>query len=524
MKTLFENATVFDGSLRAPFKASVLVQDSSITAIGQKIDRKEAEGASVIDCTGLTLCPGFMDIHAHSDLEVLRNPTMSHKVQQGITFDLSGNCGVGVFPRRADDSPAFADIIGHYPTWTWTDYSSYKKMLKPGINMGFLQGHSRLRMSAIDGNPNRKATKEEISKMCALLDKSLSEGCLGMSSGLYYAPCLFADHDEIFELLKVVKSHNSLFCVHHRCEGDEILESIDEIISYVRETGVRLEVSHLKAIGRKNQDKIPSVLKKIHDLRNEGFDVAFDQYPYEYGSTSLFSLLPPRLLRLSAEELSKTLKQTATDKELRDSIVNEMQHPVQWDSITELCPWEDISIVTMESFPQYSEMTLAQVAEKLGLDPFDALFSLLSDEKGYALMSDITQTQDKLRMIFDDDLMSFGTDALYTGQSAHPRSANAAIHLLCQRCKDEDDPWEVAINKMTRKVADRLGLKDRGRIEKGCKADLVLFDRDNLKDNSSLHNPYAMCDGLDAVMVNGTFALYGGKLTGTQSGEIILGS
>ena len=103
-------------------------------------------------------------------------------------------------------------------------------------------------MTAIDGNPNRKATKNEIKKMCALLDKSLSDGCLGMSSGLYYAPCLFADHDEIVELLKVVKSHNALFCVHHRCEGDEILESIDEIISYVRETGVRLEISHLKAI------------------------------------------------------------------------------------------------------------------------------------------------------------------------------------------------------------------------------------------------------------------------------------
>ena len=178
----------------------------------------------------------------------------------------------------------------------------------------------------------------------------------------------------------------------------------------------------------------------------------------------------------------------------------------------------------MESFPEYSEMTLAQVGEKLGLDPYDALFSLLSRETGYALMSDITQTRDKLRMIFDDELMSFGTDALYTGQSAHPRSANAAIHLLCQRCKEEDVPWEVAINKMTRKVADRLGFADRGRIEEGAKADLVLFDKNRLKDNSSLHNPYAMCDGLEAVMVNGVFALHDGKLTGTQSGEVLLGN
>ncbi len=292
----------------------------------------------------------------------------------------------------------------------------------------------------------------------------------------------------------------------------------------MRETGVRLEISHLKAIGRKNQDKIPQVLKKIHDLRDEGFDVAYDQYPYEYGSTSLFSLLPPRLLRLPKEELSRTLERTATDRGLRDGIVDEMEHPVLWDSITELCPWEDISIVTMESFPQYCGMTLSQVASELGMDPYDALFSLLSRENGYALMSDITQTQDKLRMIFDDDLMSFGTDALYTGNSAHPRSANAAIHLLCQRCKEEDVPWEKAINKMTKKVADRLSIKDRGQIKENFKADLVLFDPVRLRDNSSLQNPFAMCDGLEAVMVNGVFALANGKLTGSLSGELILGS
>jgi len=252
---------------------------------------------------------------------------MSHKVQQGITFDLSGNCGAGIYPRSKDDEPVFADILGHYDSWTWTDFSSYKALVKPGINIGFLQSHSCLRMSAIEGNPNRAATKKEIEKMCRLLDQSLDNGCLGFSSGLYYAPCLFADHDELVSLLRVVKRHNSLFCVHHRCEGDEILQSIDEIISLVRETGVRLEVSHLKAIGRKNQHKMPEVLKKLHALKDEGFDVSFDQYPYEYGSTSLFSLLPPKLLRLPSDELSAILKRTKKDRKLRDEIVHEMENP-----------------------------------------------------------------------------------------------------------------------------------------------------------------------------------------------------
>lgn len=522
MRTLFENATVIDGSACVPFKANVLVEDSKIREISSEANSLKTGDTKSIDCTGRILCPGFMDMHAHSDLEALRDPTMSHKVQQGITFDLSGNCGVAVYPRKIKDAPLAADIIGHYDNWNWTDFSSYVSKLKPGINMALLQGHSCLRIQAIDGNPNRAATKEEIERMCVLLDKSLSQGCMGFSSGLYYAPCLFADHDEMVALLNVVKKHNALFCVHHRCEGDDILPSIDEIISYVRETGVRLEISHLKAIGRKNQDKIPLVLEKIHKLREDGFDVAFDQYPYEYGSTSLFSLLPPRLLRLPKDELSRTLKNTATDKKLRDDIIYEMEHPVLWDSITELCPWEDISIVIMESFPEYKGMTLAEVADRLGMDPYDALFSLLSREEGYALMSDITQTTEKLRMIFDDNLMSFGTDALYTGKAAHPRSANAAIHLLCKRCKEEIVPWEIAINKMTKKVADRLSIKDRGQIKEGFKADLVIFDPKRLKDNSSLNDPYAMCDGLENVMVNGCFALSDGKLTGTQSGEVIL--
>jgi len=523
MPVLFRNATVVDGSGKKPFKACVLTRDDSIVSILPHEPQTLPPGTEIIGSEGLILCPGFMDMHAHSDLEVLRNPAMTHKVQQGITFDLSGNCGVGVFPRRSDDEPAFADIIGHYDNWTWTDFDSYKSLMKPGVNMAFLQSHSALRLMALEGNPNRVADKAEVARMCRYLGQSLDSGCVGLSSGLYYAPCMFADRYEITELLKTVQRHGKLFCVHHRCEGDEILESIDEIASYVQETGVRLEVSHLKAIGRKNQCKIPGVLEKIHNLKDRGFDVAFDQYPYEYGSTSLFSLLPPDILRNTAKDLSVLLKRAATDKALRDSMVDEMMHPRGWDSIAELCPWEDISVVTMESSPQYNGMKMSEVAEKLSMDPFDALFFILSEEKGYALMSDITQTPETLTMIFEDDLMSFGTDALYTGAAAHPRSSNAAIHMLCQRCLDEHRPFEYVINKMTGKAASRLGLKDRGLVREGFKADLVLFDPANLRDNSSFAHPYAMCDGLEAVMVNGVFALRDGRLTESLSGRVLTG-
>ena len=198
-----------------------------------------------------------------------------------------------------------------------------------------------------------------------------------------------------------------------------------------------------------------------------------------------------------------------------------MMHPHGWDSISELCPWEDISIVTMESSPEFNGMNMAQVAEKLSMEPYDALLHILSREKGYALMSDITQSPESLRMIFEDPLMCFGTDALYTGPFAHPRSANGAIHLLYERCVKERYSFESVIRKMTSEVSRRLRIKDRGLVREGYKADLMLFNPKTLKDNSDMAHPFERCSGLEAVMVNGVFALEDSELKGTLSGRVL---
>ncbi len=519
--TLFKNGLVIDGTGSRPVKANVLVDGDTIVDVAK--DLTTSCPTETLDLEGKILCPGFMDIHAHSELEALRDPSMTHKIQQGITFDLSGNCGIGVFPRHLSDSPVFADILGHYDgNWNWTDFEGFQAQLKPGINMAFLQSHSMLRMAAIEGNPNREATEAEIDKMCSLLEEALSQGCIGFSSGLYYAPCLFANEQEIISLLKVVKKHDAIFTVHHRCEGDEILASIDEILGYVRKTGVRLEISHLKAIGKNNQDKVDTILEKIHNFRAEGFDVCFDQYPYEYGSTSLFSLLPPFLLRLEKKELSQTLASLESNLQLREKTISEMMNPQGWDSIVQLCGWDNITITSLESSPQYNGLTLAQAAKKLSKDPFYALFFLLAKENELALMIDVTQSTENLRKIFKDPLMHFGTDALYTGSAAHPRSANAAIHLLETMCKTSNTAsYEEAICRMTSKVATRLGIKDRGKIAKGMKADLVVFDPVLLHDNSSPSEPFASCNGLDYVMVNGQFAIYKNAPTQSRSGVVI---
>lgn len=516
---LLKNGTLVDGSGLKSRPADILIDGEKIADV---LKAGTGHADTEIDIAGKIVCPGFMDIHAHSELEVLRDPSMAHKVYQGITFDLSGNCGVGAFPRHLNDGPAFADILGHWQDWNWTDFNSYSENVKCGINMGFLQNHAMLRKAAINGNPNREASKEEVQTMCRLLDEALDQGCFGFSTGIYYAPNIFASRYEYIELLKVVKNHDAIFTVHHRCEGSEIVQSIEEVLSFMRETGVRLEISHLKAIGISNAGKVDEVIRMIHREKENGYDVAFDQYPYAYGSTSLFSLLPPRLLRLEQKDLLKELEDTVADAGKKEALIKEIENPQGWDSIIQLCGFDNIVAVILESSPSFNGMTVSQCAEKMKTDPYTALFTLLARETKCALMIDYYESEETAKKIMTDPLMSFGTDALYAGSGAHPRSGNAAIRLISEYAlKQNTMSLEETIHRMTYKNAMKLKIQDRGLVKKGMYADLVVFDPETLKDNSSPLNPYCKCDGLEYVFVNGTCAIKNGALTGSVSGKVI---
>lgn len=517
----FQNATIVDGSGQGSFIGDVAVKDDTIVKVTQG---QGVASGQVIDASSLVLCPGFIDIHGHSELEVLRNPAMLPKICQGITTEVAGNCGIGVYPLKEQHTDLVSqvqDILGPFGPFGWRTFSDYAKVWKErasGTNMAFLQPHSPLRYYALEGNPNRPATEAEVQKMCSLLEKSFKEGCVGFSSGLYYAPCLFADRRELLSLLRLTKRYDRFFAVHIRCEGNDVIEALEEVIDLARMTGVRLEISHLKAIGRVNQILVSEMLTLIEKARMEGIDVLFDQYPYEYGSTSLFSLLPPHYLRLTREDLQRLL---SSPKE-RCAIKEEMQNPEGWDSLYELCGWDNITALVLDSNRQYEGLTLTEIANRRNQGPFDSFFDLLMEEKGSALMTDITQSQDSLKRILSHPLMCFGTDALFAGQKTHPRSYQAAVHLLDRYWKQLDVlPLEVLINKMTAEPASRIGLADRGKVMQGYKADLVLFDPLAIADNSTDSNPSAKPSGMVMVLVNGKPALLDGEPTGRCTGEML---
>ena len=510
---MFRNALVVDGSGEEPYRANVAIFGDRIAFIGKEgITRAK----NVVDASSFVLAPGFIDMHTHTDLQVLRDRDMKAKVHQGILTDVSGNCGIGVFPDSGEAlHTAVEDVLGVYDSWSWKSYGDYRSLLLSdgiGINEAFLVSHTALRYAVLGPEAGREASDDEISRMCSLLDELLDAGLWGFSSGLYYSPCLFASEKELLALLGVVRRHDKLFAVHHRCEGNDVIASLGEVLSLAEKSGVRLEISHLKAIGKDNQAKVPQMLGMIEEARKRSVDVKADQYPYAYGSTSLFSLLPPHILGLSRFEQRLALSLESEREELKDEII----HPSGWDSVYEMVGPDDIRVLYLESHKECNGRTLSEIGKDRGKDALDALFDLLSEETGLAVMTDVTQSDESLRMIMKHPLVSFGTDALYSSPMPHPRSYHSTVEYLSRYVVGEHlMTLSEAIRKMTGENADKLGLKDRGYVREGYKADLVLFDPDKLEADGDYNK------GFEAIMISGKPSLMNGKWYYPRAGEVL---
>lgn len=512
---ILKNGLVLDGRGNKPFKADVAIFSDTIALI---TDLDITRGKSVIDCNGKYIAPGFIDAHTHTDFLVLRDEKAEPRIGQGITTDISGNCGIGVFPYR---NPVLkemvGDVLGEWNDWAWTDYSSmksYYKKKKIGVNEVFLVSHTAIRTAVMGEDSRREAGEDEISQMAELLRSELESGAWGFSTGLYYSPCVYSTRSELKALLTVVKEENKIFTVHHRTEGNGCYESLSDILSIAYETGVRTEVSHLKAIGRVNEKKVGRMLSLIEEYREKGLDVKFDQYPYTFGSTSLYSLLPPRILSFSRLEQRMALSLESEREKIKDEIL----HDTTWDSIYPIVGPDDIKALYLTSENRYNGLTLTEIAEEKGYeDPLDALFDILRDETGLAVMTDTTESRESLEKIMVHPLMCFGTDSLYSSPLPHPRSFHSTVEFLSRYVRDEKLlTLEEALRRMTSETASRFGIADRGVLAEGFKADIVVFDLDKLAVNDDNTN-----SGIDAVILNGKIASLDGKILYTGEGRIL---
>jgi N-acyl-D-amino-acid deacylase len=517
---LIKNASLIDGSGSSVRQQDLAVVGDRIAAIG---DLGACTAAEVLDAAGLCLCPGFIDIHAHSEFNVLIDAGRS-KIMQGITTEVCGNCGLSAAPllgmAREQRRAALAGF-GLEPDWT-TMAEYFNRLERTGLrtNIALLAGHGNVRGSVIGYGPEQ-ATAEQQGEMCTLLEEAMECGCWGLSSGLIYPPGAFANIDELARLAAVVKKYGGFYATHMRSEADYLIEAVAEALEVGHRAGVPVQISHLKTMDRRNWHKLPEVLELIEQARSDGIDVTADRYPYCASSTGLDAHLP--LWACAGGNAAEI--QRLRDPDVRARIFAEL---------FERLPEKEVGTTTMLARlasgknAQLQGRTLAEAAAFRGQSVGDALCDLLIEEQLDIDAIFFCMSEDNLRMILRQGWIMVGSDAAVRDTDGvlgrdmpHPRAFGTCARFL-EIVRDEKLlSLEEAVSKMTSMPAARMGFRDRGLIAKGYRADLVLFDPRAVRDRATYASPHQYPAGIRAVMVNGAWAVRDGACTDNVSGRLL---
>lgn len=517
---LIKNASLIDGSGTPVRRQDLAVAGDSIAAIG---DLSACEAAEVVDASGLCLCPGFIDIHAHSEFNVLIDAGRS-KLMQGITTEVCGNCGLSAAPllgmAREQRRAALAGL-GLVPDWsTMAEYCERLERTGLRTNSALLAGHGNLRGSVIGYGPEQ-ATAKQLGEMCALLEEAMDCGCWGLSSGLIYPPGAFADIDELARLASVLKKYGGFYATHMRSEADHLIEAVAEALEVGRRAGIPVQISHLKTMDQRNWHKLPDVLELIEQARGEGIDVTSDRYPYCASSTGLDAHLPLWACQGgNAAELERL-----RDPAQRARILAEL---FERTSAEEVGATTMLARISGEANAHLQGRTLAEAASLRGQSVGDALCDLLIEEQLDIDAIFFCMNEDNLRTILRQGWVMLGSDAavrdttgVLSRDMPHPRAFGAFARVL-EMVRDEKlMPLEEAVRKMTSMPAKRMGLKDRGLLAEGCRADLVLFDPRAVRDRATYASPHQYPAGVRAVMVNGVWAVRDGACTDNLPGRLL---
>ncbi len=469
---IIRNAQVLDGSGAPALSADIAIHAGKIAAIGALADQ---QGVAMLDADGLILAPGFIDVHTHDDLQVIRTPDMLAKISQGITTVIVGNCGISASPVTLKGKlPDPMNLLGAAEDFRYVDFASYKAAVnqaQPAVNVAALVGHTALRNNHMD-HLDRTASANEIEMMRAQLRASLKEGALGLSSGLAYASAFSATTDEVKSLAQVLNEFGAIYTTHLRTEFDEILSALDEAFEIGEQANAPVIVSHLKCAGAGNWGRSGEVLQKMARAA-EHHPVACDCYPYSASSSTL------------------DLQQVTGDF--------------------------DIVITWSDPHPEQGGKTLAQIAGEWQLGLLDAAKKLQPAGAVYHGMSE----QD-VQKILAHPLTMVGSDGLPVDPLPHPRLWGAFPRVLGHYSRDlKLFSLPEAVRKMTRMSADRFGLDDRGRIAVGAAADLVLFDPQQVKDSATFSRPRQLAEGIHSVWVNGALSYRNKTMTGQRAGKFL---
>jgi len=520
---LIREALVLDGSGRPPYLADIGVSGKYIKFIGKL---RNGRARRVIEARGLYLAPGFIDIHNHTDVQLLVCPTADSLVRQGITTVIGGNCGASRFPLTPEMREEENRYLSEDPgiEVDWTDLAGFFRRLSEkgiGINYGTLVGQGTVR-AAVVGYGDRQPSAAELSKMKDLVRQALDQGALGLSTGLEYAPGSFATTGELIELASVLRGYDGVYATHMRDEEDGVLEAVDEAITIAEKAGVSLEISHLKVGYPRNWDKIDTLLEKIDRAADRKVKVAADVYPYTAFSTGLSIFFPLWVREGKKEDFLGRLRNPELQSRLREAIAESGKNVGTWDKVL-------ISSVRTEKNRWLEGLNLDQASRLQGKDLFSFIRDLLLDEEGQVSMVCFAMSEDNLRKILKHPLVCLATDGelastggvLFRGKP-HPRYYGSFPRAIAEYVRKEKlMPLEEMIRKMTSMPAEKFGLRRRGLIKEGYFADLVLFDFEKIRDRATWSEPHQYPEGISPVVVNGRIVVEEGQFTGELPGEVL---
>jgi N-acyl-D-amino-acid deacylase len=526
---LFAGATVVDGTGAKAFRADVSVVDGHIDQVGQL---GHVSAASVVDARELVLSPGFIDLHTHSDFTLTRFPRALPMTAQGVTTQLTGNCGFSPFPVL----PARMELLREYsgfldaglPWGSWNTAREFLALLDElplSGNVACQVGHGSVRM-AVMGFDTAEPAPGQLAEMAGHVADAMAAGAYGISSGLTYAPASAATTAELIAVASAAAEAGGFYSTHIRSEATTLLEAVAEALEVGRQAGLPVQLSHHKVMGRANWPKVGDSLNMVDKASAAGMDVLMDQYPYTAGSTGLAVVLPRWALVGGVAKMRERLADPVQREKIREQIA--AQRPEELKAGLRVFEPDTVVIAEVPDGPltEHIGRTLTEVAEARGQEPVDAALDLLAEAGGEILTIVHGQSEDNLRRIMRHPLTAIGSDGWTLSPEAggrpHPRSYGTYARVLGRYVREEKVlSLEEAVRKMTFLPASRLGLTDRGVITEGAVADLVLFDPNSIADNATFEHPHRFCDGVRMVVVNGVVVVDDGKDTGAVAGRVL---
>jgi N-acyl-D-amino-acid deacylase len=515
---LIRGGTVLDGMGAPGFRADVAIRDGRIMALGEIAD--DTRATRTLDASGCFICPGFIDIHTHSDISVLYTPGMDSSLAQGVTSEVVGNCGFSLGLARAGE-PFVIEARGLSRaglTLDWDGLPGFFRRIEDqgvAINLATLAGHGTLRKRAM-GLSHRRPDVGEMAAMQRDLADAMEAGAVGVSSGLEYVPGMYADVAELTALATVARKAGGFYATHLRDEGDGLTEAVAEALAVAEGAGIPLQLSHHKAERPRNWGKVAETLAMVDAAEARGVDVLLDQYPYTAYQTGLTTIaLPPWATAGTPALLAENLRDPDTRARTRAGM-----HEVDWRAV---------EIASCLAHQEYVGRTVSDLAGDTDRDPRDWVLDLFGEGETFASAVHHALSEADVERVMRDRRVMIASDGVATSPTGpassdrpHPRAYGTFPRVLGRYVREKGLlTWEEAVRRMTSLPARRLGWTERGRLAPGTVADVTVIDPATVADVATFAAPHAFAQGVRYVVVGGSLAWADGVATGAWAGRVL---